>query len=81
MQYKISKSEHYTQTIEIEINELDHFTQARASIYILALLSEKHDGAKDFINKGIDKICSREKLSAEEVIYFLVSFLGSMFPC
>ena len=81
MQYKISKSEHYTQTIEIEINELDHFTQARASIYILALLSEKHDGAKDFINKRIDKICSLEKLSAEEVIYFLVSFLGSMFPC
>ena len=41
MQYKISESEHYTQAIEIEINELDHFTQTRASIYILALLSEK----------------------------------------
>ena len=35
---------------------------------------DKHNGAEEFINDRIEEICSHEKLSAEEVIYFLVSF-------
>ena len=37
---------------------------------------KKYDGAEDFINSRTEEICSQEKLSAEEVIYFLC-FLGS----
>ena len=45
----------------------------------LKKVSEKFEGAKDFINR-IDEICTQEKLPAEEVIYFLcflVSFLAA----
>ena len=41
-------------------------------------VSKKYDGSEDFINSRIEETCSQEKLSAEEVIYFLcflVSFL------
>ena len=41
---------------------------------------KKYDGAEGFINSRIEEICSQEKLSAEEVIYFLcflVSFFNS----
>ena len=41
---------------------------------VLKEVSKKCDGAEDFIN--IEEIYSQEKLSAEEVIYFLVSFLA-----
>ena len=41
---------------------------------VLKEISEKNDGAEDFINNRIEEICSQEKLSAAEVIYFLVSF-------
>ena len=34
----------------------------------------------DFINNKIEEICSQEKLSGEEVTYFFVIFLQSMFP-
>ena len=34
---------------------------------------------EDFINDWIEEICSYEKLSAEEVIYFLVSFFTICF--
>ena len=37
--------------------------------------------AENIINNRIDEICSQEKLSAEEVIYFLVSFLQFMISC
>ena len=46
---------------------------------VLKEVSEKYDGAEDFINSRIEEICSQEKLSVEEVIYFLyflVSFLA-----
>ena len=45
---------------------------------VLKEASEKYDGPEDFINSRIGEICSKEKLSAEEVIYFLcfVSFLA-----
>ena len=35
---------------------------------------------RSFINR-IEEICSHKKISAEYVIYFLVSFLESMFSC
>ena len=38
-------------------------------------ICKKFQGEEDFISKEFDKICSHEKLSDEEVIYFLVSFL------
>ena len=38
-------------------------------------VAEKYDGAEDFVNNKTDEICSQEKLPAEDVIYFLVSFL------
>ena len=44
-------------------------------------VAEKHDGPEDFINKRTDKISSQEKLSAEELIYFLFDFLQFIFPC
>ena len=48
---------------------------------VLQEISEKYHGAEDFINKRIEEVCSQEKLSAEEVTYFLVTFLHSIFPC
>ena len=46
---------------------------------VLKEVSEKYDGAENFIKNKIKEICSHEKLPAEEVIYFLcflVSFLA-----
>ena len=37
-------------------------------------ICKKCEGEEDFINKKLDKTYSYEKLSAEEVIYFLFSF-------
>ena len=48
---------------------------------VLQEISEKYIEAEDFINKRIEEVCSQEKLSAEEVTYFLVTFLHSIFPC
>ena len=48
---------------------------------VLKEISKKYEGAEDFINNRIDEICPQEKLSAEEVIYFHVSFLQFLFPC
>ena len=47
---------------------------------VLKEVSEKYNGIKDFINNRTEEICSQERMSAEEVIYFLVGFLQSMFP-
>ena len=38
---------------------------------ILKKVSEKYEGIEEFINSKIEEICSQEKLSGEEVIYFL----------
>ena len=46
---------------------------------VLKEVSEKYDGAEDFVNRRIEEICYQEKLFAEGVIYFLcflVSFLA-----
>ena len=48
---------------------------------ILKKVAKKYDGAEDFTNNKIDEILSQEKLSAEDVIYFVFSFLQFMFPC
>ena len=48
---------------------------------ILKEVAEKYDRAKDFTNNRIDEICSQEKLSTEEVIYFLAGFLQFKFSC
>ena len=48
---------------------------------VLRETCEEHKGAEDFIKKELDEFCSHEKLSAQEIIYFLVSFLQFMFPC
>ena len=48
---------------------------------VLKEVSEKYDGAEDFINNRTDEICSQETLSDEEVIYFLIHFLHFMFSC
>ena len=42
---------------------------------ILKKVLKKFKGGEPFINNRIGEICSQEKLSAEEVIYFLASFL------
>ena len=38
---------------------------------VLKEVSKKYDRAEKFINSTIYEICSQEKLSAKEVIYFL----------
>ena len=38
---------------------------------ILKEVSEKYEGIEEFINGKIEEICSQEKLSGKEVIYFL----------
>ena len=43
---------------------------------VLKEVSEKFEGVEDFINRRIDKICSQEKLSTEDVIYFLCFLLS-----
>ena len=40
----------------------------------------QYNGAEDFINNGTDDICFQEKLSDEEVVYFVIGFLQFMFP-
>ena len=42
----------------------------------VVMFLKRFDGAEDFINDRIEEICSHEKLSAEKVIYFLVSFFA-----
>ena len=56
------------QNIEMNIIKIKVYKKS------LTQICEKYDGAKSFINERIEEICSHEKLSAEEVIYFLVSF-------
>ena len=43
---------------------------------VLKEVCKKFEGAEDFINRNIDEICSQEKLSVEEVIYFLCFLVG-----
>ena len=38
---------------------------------VLKDVSEKYEGAEEFINSRIEEMCSQEKLSVEDVIYFL----------
>ena len=45
---EINKLERFTQTIEIETSESDHFTQTRMRIYIFELLSESYIQKKTF---------------------------------
>ena len=55
----------------------------KIKVYKKALkeVTEKYDGAEDFINNSIDEIYSQETLSGKEAIYFLAGFLQCMFPC
>ena len=46
---------------------------------VLKRVAQKYDEVEEFINNVIDEVCSQGKLSAEEVTYFLVGFLQSMF--
>ena len=48
---------------------------------VLKKVTKKYNGAEDFTNNRIDEILSQEKWSAEDVIYFVFSFLQFMFPC
>ena len=48
---------------------------------VLKEICEKYDGEEDFLNDRIEEICSHEKLSTEEIIYFFVRFLQFMFNC
>ena len=46
---------------------------------VLKEVTEKFEGSEDFINRRIDEIYYQEKVSVEEVIYFLyflISFLA-----
>ena len=38
---------------------------------VLKDVSEKYEGAEELINSRIEEMCSQEKLSVEDVIYFL----------
>ena len=38
---------------------------------VLKDVSEKYEGAEEFINSRIEEMCSQEKLSVEDEIYFL----------
>ena len=38
---------------------------------VLKDICNKYDGAEEYINERIKEICSQEKLSLEEVIYFV----------
>ena len=54
-----------------------HFKWKRMSLDILAFrvyICKNYEGQDNFINKKLDEIYSYENLSAEKVIYFLVSF-------
>lgn len=48
---------------------------------VLKEVAEKYDRAEELITNRTDEICSQEKLSTVEVIYFLVCFLQFMLPC
>ena len=85
-------SEHFMQTIGLQINGPDCFTQTGAGIHkykikfkvykkVIKEVSEKFEGTKDFISNRINDMCSQEKLSTEEVIYIFNAFFQFMFPC
>ena len=44
---------------------------------VLKEICEKYDGEEDFLNDRIEEICSHEKLSTEEIVYFLLGFYSS----
>ena len=41
---------------------------------VIKEICEKYNGEEEFNNDRIEEICSHEKLSVEEVIYFLLAF-------
>ena len=43
---------------------------------VLKDVLRKYEGAEEFINSRIEKICSQEKQSVEEVIYFYILLLA-----
>ena len=53
---------------------------AKLNIYekVLQGLCEKFDGAEEFIKDKIEGICCNEKLSAEEVTYFVYQTLHQL---
>ena len=58
------------------VNLLRKNEQLKKSKRVLTEVSEKDDGEEDFINRRIEEICSQEKLSVEEVIYFVCSLVS-----
>ena len=50
--------------------------KVKVYVKVFKEICEKCEGVEEFINKKLDEVCSYEKLSAETVIYFLVSFLA-----
>ena len=42
---------------------------------VLKEASKKYDGAEEFMNQKIEEICCQEKLSVEEVTYFVYEIL------
>ena len=45
---------------------------------VLKEVSEKFEGAEDFINRRIYEICSQQKLFAKDVIYFLCFIVSAL---
>ena len=43
---------------------------------VLKDVLRKYEGAEEFINSRTEKICSQEKQSVEEVIYFYILLLA-----
>ena len=68
--------------ISILPQETINMNNIKVKVYkkVLQNFFEKNEGAKDFSNKKSAEICSHEKLSTEEIIYFLVGFLQVMLP-
>ena len=53
--------------MKANINKLNVYTK------VLQEVSEKLDGAEEFIKDEINEICSNEKLSVEEVTYLFIN--------
>ena len=75
--YILESIQLYTRVVNL-LNKNEHFKDKNIQKSTQDV-SEKYEGAEEFINSRIEEICFQEKLSVEEVIYFLsflVSFLA-----
>ena len=66
--------------IEVVDNEIV-MTKTKVKVYreVLTDVSQKFEGAGNFIKQRIEEICEQKKITAKEVFYFCIFLIISIF--